>query len=253
MDVGAYLARIDCDGIDLSESLESLRILQRKHLLNVPFENLDIHWNRRIDLDPASFVAKIVGRRRGGFCYELNGAFNELLRELGFRTRFVSARVADGRGGFGREYDHLAIIASVGDSEYLSDVGFGEFAASPISLEPEIEHFDEVGVFKIRPAFDGTFDVVKRVADEWTNEYRFSVQGRALGEFTRMSDFHQTSPESNFTRSKLCSIMTPDGRITLTDRSLTVAAGELRTETPIVSEADFNEKLLQEFAISKPG
>jgi N-hydroxyarylamine O-acetyltransferase len=251
VDLGDYLKRIDCGDVDLSVSLESLRILQRRHLLAVPFENLDIHWKVRIELDPSKFIEKIVGRRRGGFCYELNGAFNELLRRLGFRTRLVSARVADGRGGFGPEFDHLAILAEIDDLEYLADVGFGAFSAAPISLDPDVEHFDEVGVFKVR-RFGESLEVVKRSADGWISEYLFTRVGRELREFAAMCEFHQCSSESHFTKGKLCSLMTPEGRITLTDRSFVKTKGVRREEIAIDSDADFYETLLREFAISKP-
>src|SRR5688572_4103465 len=114
MNVEEYLQRIGLDGRTVGADAESLRVLQRSHLLSVPFENLDIHWKRPITIDTAKFYDKIVGEKRGGFCYELNGAFNELLRSLGFQTRLVSARVFNG-SEHGPGYDHAAIIATLGD------------------------------------------------------------------------------------------------------------------------------------------
>src|SRR5579872_5910517 len=97
MDVPAYLERIGYDG-SLAPTADSLRTLHRLHLLTVPFENLDIGLGREIVLDPERFVEKIVGRRRGGFCYELNVAFAELLTALGFQVTLLSARVANAEG-----------------------------------------------------------------------------------------------------------------------------------------------------------
>ena len=85
----AYLARIGLSEAKLNADAESLRLLQRSHLLTVPFENLDIHWKRPIVIDTAKFFDKIIGKKRGGFCYELNGLFNELLVSLGFETRLT--------------------------------------------------------------------------------------------------------------------------------------------------------------------
>ena len=93
MDTEAYLERIGYRG-PTRPTANVLRRLHRMHLLSIPFENLDIHWKRPIVVDVEAFYRKIVDHNRGGFCYELNGLFNALLRELGFETRLLSARVA---------------------------------------------------------------------------------------------------------------------------------------------------------------
>ena len=108
MNVEKYLARIGMDRTGVVPDLAGLKLLQRQHLLNVPCENLDIHWRRLIGLDTTAFFHKIVEENRGGFCYELNGLFNELLREMGFETRLLSARVTGKDGELGPEYDHAA-------------------------------------------------------------------------------------------------------------------------------------------------
>jgi len=249
MNVQAYLDRIGLAAKELSADAKSLRRLQRSHLLTVPFENLDIHWKRRIVLDLDRFYEKIVEKRRGGFCYELNGLFNELLRELGFETRLISARVSKG-GSHGREYDHAAIIVTIGDEEYLADVGFGDFAAEPLTFVLEIEQADQTGTFIIRCFDDDYFEVAKRDGDVWKSEYIFKDIARDLSEFTEMCDFQQYSPESHFTKGKLCSIMTEDGRKTLTDSNLILTSGGDRTEQPIDSENEFSEALMAEFGIS---
>src|SRR6266540_1131840 len=105
MDIQAYLCRIHYRG-GLAPTAAILRELHRAHLLTVPFENLDIHLGRPILLDQEALFDKIVTRRRGGFCYELNGLFALLLRELGFDVTLLSAGVAHADGGFGPEFDH---------------------------------------------------------------------------------------------------------------------------------------------------
>src|SRR5918995_2554428 len=107
MDVDAYLERIDYRG-PLAPTAETLRRLHVAHLLAVPFENLSIHAGEPVVLDDEALFEKIVARRRGGFCYELNGLFAWLLRALGFRVTMLSARVVN-RGVVGPEYDHLTL------------------------------------------------------------------------------------------------------------------------------------------------
>ena len=115
MDVRTYLARIGYN-CPLAPTSDTLRALQRQHMLTVPFENLDIGLGREIVLDPERFVEKIVGQRRGGFCYELNGAFATLLAAAGFRVTLLSARVSNEQGIAGKEFDHLTLRIDLEDT-----------------------------------------------------------------------------------------------------------------------------------------
>lgn len=251
MNTEKYLRRIGFENFDVPVNAESLKLLQKKHLLNVPFESLDIHWKRPILLDTDRFYEKIIGEKRGGFCYELNGLFNELLRNLGFQTRLVSARVNDGKGVFGEEYDHLAIIVTIGESEFLADVGFGAFTAEPLRLVADLEQKDETGVFVVRRFDDDYLEVAKKEGDSWESEYIFKPFGRDLSEFAEMCNFHQTSPESHFTRGKVCSIMLEGGRKTLTDKKFIETGNGEKREAEVNSEDEFNEILAREFHIQK--
>ena len=248
-DVSKYLARIGLDEPGTVAGVGRLKLLQRQHLLNVPFENLDIHWRRPIILDPRNFYRKIVSENRGGFCYELNGLFNELLRELGFETRLLSARVSSGNGEFSPEYDHLAIMVIFGELHYLADVGFGEFAAEPLLFAPDLEQQDDNGTFVIRSRADEYYEVLKKDNDDWKSEYMFRPYGHDLSEFESRCRWHQKSPESHFRKGKICSLMTLEGRKTLSDERYIVTRRKERSETPVKSEEEFNSILAREFGI----
>lgn len=234
---------------DVAPNLENLKFLQRQHLLTVPFENLDIHWKRPIVLDNEKFYEKIVGEKRGGFCYELNGLFYELLERIGFQSKRISAKVSKEDGEFGEEYEHLAILTQVGDKEYLVDVGFGDFSAEPLEFALETEQKDRNGAFSIRKYDEEHFEVVKKDGDDWKSEYIFTTLKRDLPEFAAKCFHQQTSPESHFTRNKVCSLMTKDGRKTLTDKKFIETKTGQKTETDINSEEDFNRILESEFHI----
>ncbi|MEK7854533.1 MAG: arylamine N-acetyltransferase, partial [Acidobacteriota bacterium] len=203
----SYLERIGVKPDHIEPGDEPLRLLQRLHLMATPFENLDIHWKRPIVLDVVRFYNKVVRDKRGGFCYELNGLFNEMLKAIGFKTRLISARVFNG-SEYGPEYDHAAIIVTTGNDEYLADVGFGDFTAEPLRFSLGAEQQDETGVFVIRRFDDEYFEVAKREGDGWKSEYLFSDVPRDLSEFREMCEFQQYSAESHFTKGRLCSIMT---------------------------------------------
>ncbi|KXK01560.1 MAG: N-hydroxyarylamine O-acetyltransferase [Acidobacteria bacterium OLB17] len=252
METEKYLKRIGVDPGDLRPNIESLRMLQRAHLLSIPFENLDIHWKRKIVLDVERFYEKIVEGGRGGFCYELNGLFNELLVSLSFTTRLISARVARPDGNFAPEFGHAAIITSIGGEEYLTDVGFGDFTSGPLRLAPGELQQDANGVFLIEDQGGGSFLVKKQSGDDRKDQYAFSDMARDLSEFAEMCDFQQFSPESRFTKGKVCSLMTENGRKTLTDSSFIVTAGGAINERPVGTTADFDRILEDEFGICPP-
>jgi N-hydroxyarylamine O-acetyltransferase len=247
--VKEYLDRIGANIGELKADLPSLRMLQRRHLLSVPFENLDIHWKRPIVLDVERFRAKVVGERRGGFCYELNGLFDELLRNLGFRTRLISARVFNGTE-HGPEFDHAAIIVTIGSHEFLVDVGFGSFAAEPLRFVSGEEQQDANGIFVVHKFDNEYFEVAKLTEGDWKSEYIFRDVARVLSDFAEMCDFQQYSPQSHFTKGKLCSIMTGTGRKTLTDKSFIISDRGEQKEIPVRSDTEFNDLLSAEFGIA---
>ena len=249
MKVKKYLERIGLVGKEIKPDLNSLKLLQRNHLLNIPFENLDIHWKRKIILDEKLFATKIVEDRRGGFCYELNGLFHKLLNELGFVSKIISARVSNGKGGFGEEYDHLAILTKIGETEFLVDVGFGDFAAEPLRFELDTEQEDSNGTYKIKKRTNGYFEVQKKKGESWMSEYIFLDVERKLSEFEGMCVYHQTSPKSHFTQKKVCSIMTENGRKTLTNKKLIETKDGVKKEVEINSGKEFDEVLKSEFGI----
>jgi len=249
VNLNKYLSRIGVESHKVRPDVETLKLLQRQNLLHVPFENLDIHWKRPIVLDTDSFYKKIVKGGRGGFCYELNGLFNELLIAVGFHTHLVSGRVYDIEDNPGPEFDHMAIVVLIGGEEYLADVGFGDFIADPLKIDPSSEQVDREGVFIVRLTEHGAFEVEKKAGDGWKPECLFGRNAHKLDEFALMCEFHQYSPDSHFTKGKVCSILTETGRKTLTDKKFVVRTNGEKKEEVIGTEEQFNRVLTSEFGI----
>ena len=247
VDIPAYLARIAYAGTT-EATAENLRALHDAHLVAVPFENLDISIGRKILIDEDSVVKKVVELRRGGFCYELNGAFAALLRALGFNVTLLSARVARADGGEGPEFDHLTLRVDLGEP-WLADVGFGESFLEPLRLEAGIEQLDPTGTYRLQQQGE-RLHLEKALPDaSWKPQYSFSGQPRQLEEFAEMSHYHQTSPESSFTQNRICTRATADGRITLSEMKLIVTIKGHRTERTLSSESERREILQQDFGI----
>jgi N-hydroxyarylamine O-acetyltransferase len=251
LDINAYLQRIDYHGA-LEPTAETLRELHRAHMLAVPFENLDIHLNRPIALDDAALFSKIVGRRRGGFCYEMNGLFAALLVALGFRIDKLSAGVTRETGGFGPPFDHMALVVHL-DKRWLADVGFGESFREPLLLDERGEQISGGHAYRI--ADDGENLILQRRGDNdaWEDQYLFTLKPYEYRDYEEMCRYHQTSPESPFTRRRVCTRATDEGRITLSDMRLIVTSGGKQEERLLEDEREYAQALREHFGIDLGG
>jgi N-hydroxyarylamine O-acetyltransferase len=261
MDIAAYLDRLRYTG-PVAPRAMTLRALHRHHLLTVPFENLDIGLGREIILEPKCFVKKIVDSRRGGFCYELNGAFASLLTALGFDVKLLSVRVADRRGVPSREFDHLALYVEDRGARrkeaclrpelilpgWLVDVGFGDNFLEPLRFANGLEQPDAAGRFRLVHERERWRLERRDEPGEWRFQYDFLLKPRRLSDFAEMCRYHQTSRNSHFTRNLICSLATPNGRITLSGmRLITRSNGE--REEQILTDAELQGALRHHFGI----
>ena len=247
LNVSSYLARIGYTGPTIPTA-NTLRAIHRAHLLTVPFENLDIARATKIVCEEDAFLRKIVGHHRGGFCYELNGAFAALLRGLGFKVTLLSARVPREDGTETPEFDHMTLRVDL-DQPWLADVGFGDCFLEPLRLQTHAEQLQDGQKFRIRE--EGKSCHVERAQPDgsWKGEYTFSLISRRLEEFAPMCHYHQTSPESPFTRKRICSRATREGRITLADRKLIITRLGNREEKVLESEEEWQAPLQKYFQI----
>ncbi len=206
----------------------------------MPFENLSIHLGEEIVLEEKRLLDKVVGERRGGFCFELNGLFGALLAALGFDVTLLAARVYGDEGRLGIPYDHLALrVRTVDGGDWLADVGFGSNSHYPLDFGGRGEQEDPGGTFRVAEADResggrefGDLDIYR----DGTPQYRLETRPRVLGDFVAGAWWHSTSPASHFTRSLVCSRVAEDGgRITLSGRTLTVtsAEGEREVTEPV--------------------
>lgn len=222
--VDRYLDRIGT-GRPPAPTMEALRDLHLRHLMAVPFENLSIHLGQPIVLGEQALLHKIVHERRGGFCYELNGAFAALLGALGFPVALLSASVY-AEQGLNPPFDHLALAVEA-DGRWLADVGFGDHSLHPLSLETSGPQVDPAGTFEVAGAGEDAYDVLR----DGEPRYRFWAAPRALPDFAARCQWHQSAPESEFLRTPVCTMVVPGGRATLSGRHLIRTMGAKRTET----------------------
>ncbi|MGA5649375.1 arylamine N-acetyltransferase family protein [Streptomyces seoulensis] len=217
----AYLRRLGA-GRPARPTADALRDLQLRHLRTVPFENLSVHLGEPVVLAEEALLGKVATGRRGGFCYELNGAFALLLTSLGYDVQHLAGRV-HGDEGLGIPYDHLALrVRTVDGGDLIADVGFGAHSHRPLLFGERGDQADPGGTFRVVAAGED-LDVLR----DGRPQYRLETRPRTLPDFRAGAWWHSTSPESHFTKSLVCSRITEDGgRITLGGRTLTTTDAE---------------------------
>ena len=220
----------------LGTNERTLSALHLAHLRVVPFENLSIHDGERIQLDVDWMFDKIIARRRGGFCYELNGLFAALLRALGHEVDMLAARVYGPGGVLGIPFDHMCLRV---DGTWLADVGFGDNFITPLRLDTTDVQHDGRRSFRVADNI---------LEDDGKPAYIFEPTPYALADFAPGCDYHQ-SPASHFAKGRVVSRLTADGRITLREDRLIVTDAGGKRETPI-TPAEYQQYLATQFGIA---
>uniref|UniRef100_A0AAR2KMW6 arylamine N-acetyltransferase n=1 Tax=Pygocentrus nattereri TaxID=42514 RepID=A0AAR2KMW6_PYGNA len=245
MDVEKYLSRIGCSA-PCSPTLKTLRHLHLNHLLTVPFEDLSIHMGER--------------KRRGGFCYENNGLFSWLLSQLGFEVHILAAQVKNRfTGAYGPPFDHFIMMVTLDGHRWLCDVGFGDGFQLPLSLETDSPQRQSHGVYRLRAQDNLVFmevqsrgDAVKPEEDTaWNALYKFTLEPCQREDFRAMCDYHQSSLSSIFFCKSLCSLLLPDGRITIIGRKLIITSLHTEEDQPVKTTTDFTDEEITELLKDK--
>lgn len=248
MDIESYLARIQYTG-PLTVNADTLAALHEAHLMAVPFENLSIHLDEPIVLEDEALFNKVVGRNRGGFCYELNGLFAALLRGLGFQVVMLSANVSRGAETYTPDHAHMALMVLL-EERWLVDVGFGDNFRRPLRIDSSAEQWEEGASYTIIP--ENGFYILRerKEGGEWMTQYRFTLKSHQYADYAARCLFYQSSPESHFRSGRVCSRLTPDGRITVREMKFIRSwVDGRREESTLEDEAAFRRVLQEEFSI----
>jgi N-hydroxyarylamine O-acetyltransferase len=244
-----YLQRIGVEGGERRADLAGLGELQLAHLLTVPFENLDVFHRRGVTTDVGWSLPKVVERRRGGWCFELNGAFGWLLREVGYDVDYVSCQVF-GADGWGPALDHCALVVHVDGERWLVDVGFGDCCMVPVRIE-DGEH--AAVPRPVRFAVDGeSFRLSELALDgAWGDSLQGTFRPRDMVDFTPRSEFLQTEPGLAWTERPFATRATAaDGsRVTLRHNLLRVREGCGEFVDTAVDEGQFDQLLAEHFQL----
>ncbi|OZB98584.1 arylamine N-acetyltransferase [Paenibacillus sp. XY044] len=248
-----YLTRLGMTDQNIRPDLTLLRALQCRHVMHIPFENLDIMDGVPLSMKPDMLFDKIIEGRRGGVCYELNGLFHSFLKELGYSVSMAACTVKQEDGWF-KDGTHAVNVVHLRDVDYLVDVGFGGRSPRvPVPLNGELTP-DWEGRWCIRPytKLPGRLVLEKETPGEWEMLYQLDRAPRSLKDFKAVFDMTQYGSESKFNKVRVVMIQTEQGRITLSGNSLTRVNGDMKTKEDVDPER-LGQVLEQVFHIELKG
>jgi N-hydroxyarylamine O-acetyltransferase len=235
LDLRAYLSRVGYDG-DGTPSAETLCALHRAHVAAIPFENLDIRLGRGIAVDLESVQAKLVARRRGGYCYEHGILFAAALERLGYGVQRLLGRV----GGYTeqpRGRTHMALLVDAGDERWLADVGFGGGLLEPLPFAPGVERRQGGWTFRLRAAGAG-WEVEERRPDGWATLYGFADERHYPADVVVANHYTSTFAGSPFVTRVVVTRRDEQALRELVDGTLTVTRPDYAAEARVVDLAE---------------
>lgn len=253
LDLDRYFDRIGYRGAGVAD-LATLRTLHELHPVAIPFENLDPLMGRPVDLDIAVLQDKLVGRRRGGFCYEHNLLFWAALEQLGFEVSGLAARVLLNQPADAiMPRTHMALRVEIDGEAWLADVGFGGLTQTgPLRIMTEDEQQTPHETFRLRRLKDD-FVVSALAGEDWRTLYRFDLSPQHPIDYRASSYYLSTSPDSHFRTSLICARTAPGQRFALSNNRLSIhRLGSPSQRLVLESAADIEEQLRTTFLIDIP-
>lgn len=252
IDIPAYVARVGYTG-PLTPTRETFVGLHRAQAHRIPFENLDIHLGRPIALDADSLSRKLLAEERGGYCYELNGLFGRVLRQLGFTvTNLVGRNLVAGPPL--RPHAHQLLLVEADGHPWIADLGFGgNTLLEPIPLLAGPEHRMGFDTYRLQAAPQHNYHLQLLMDGHWQSLYTFTLDEAQPSDYQMMSYFYSNAPDSPFRQQRICARAAPGYRATLVDRELKLRRPDGQTTvTVLADDAAYATALNQHFGIRLP-
>lgn len=252
--VQQYLSRIGFDSRPVPNE-ETLFKLQLAHMQIIPYDNMDVHMKRSIIVDDMdAIIAKLITRKRGGYCYEQNQLFLHLLLALGYDATLLHSRaLMDLKPGQSRPMTHVIILVNLDTGRFIADVG-GNIAGSPLPLLMDTDKPQDMQgeVHRIVKQTDFIFLHEHQLEDgQWTPLYVFNTHFVSeVQDCVMMNYWSQTHPTSRHPTNLIVSLYTDNGMKMIHNNFLSVRTGHQKpVKTVIPTSEDFLRLLIGEFGV----
>jgi N-hydroxyarylamine O-acetyltransferase len=250
VDLDAYCRRTGYTG-DRLPTRAALEGLHLAHATHIPFENLDVLLGRPIRLDPEGLQAKLVQGRRGGYCFEQNTLFGQVLEQLGFQVTRLAARVRFGATRL-LPRTHMLLRVDVEGSPWLADVGFGgEGLLHPVPLEAGRMVQQYAWTYRVLEE-SGFWVLQSRREEGWLDLYAFTEEPQLPVDYEVASYYTATHPDSIFRRMLTAQRPTPEARYILRNYELTLDRGTAVEKLPVADDDELLRVLAECFGLEMP-
>lgn len=245
-----YLARIGYRGA-LTPTLDVLAALQAAHIAAIPFEAMDALTGAGVDIGVDAIDAKLIGRRRGGYCFEQNGLFLRALREIGFEAEGLIGRV---RWMLGDDApptprSHMVLRVRIDGRAWLADVGFGATVPpQPLAMDDESPQPTRHESYRV-VRHGAEWQVAALVAGEWRTLYRIEDAPPPAIDYEVGNWYTSTHPDSHFRHQLIAARTTAEARYGLRDNRLTTRLADGRIDRRYLTADEIERSLSQIFLL----
>lgn len=252
-DLDAYLERIGWTG-PVGPTLDTLTAIAAHHPSAIPFENLDAFLRRPVSLDPPALQRKMVGGRRGGWCFEHNILLGTALRAIGFRPVGLGARVLwNAPAGRIGPRSHMVLLLDLPGGPVIADAGFGGLTlTAPLRLATGVEQQTPHGRFRLGRV-DDDFVLEAELPAGWRPLYRFDLQPQRLPDYEVSNWYLCNHPGSIFLAGVMAARSAPGVRYAMYGAEMTTyVTGGGSERRLLTSGADLRLVLESVFSIDVP-
>ena len=245
-----YLARIGYTG-PVAPTHKVLAALQAAHIAAIPFEAIDALTGVGIDIGAEAVAAKLIDRRRGGYCFEQNGLFLRILQAIGFEAEAMLGRVRwmlpDDAPATPRT--HQVVLVTLDGRPWLADVGFGAAVPpQPLAMDSDARQPTQHEDYRVSRR-DFGWEVEAQIGDAWQTLYRLDDAAAPPIDCVVGNWYTSTHPESHFTRQLVAARTTAEARYGLRDNRLTVRLADGRIDRRYLTADEIERTLAEIFLL----
>ncbi len=249
----SYFQRIGFNG-NAEPTLECLHSLHFLHPIAIPFENLNPFFGIPVLLDIDSVRKKLIDNMRGGYCFEHNLLFKEILELIGFKVKGLAARVIWNRpDDTVTPRSHMVLLVEADGQQFIADVGFGgQTLTAPLLLKPDLEQMTTHEPYRLI-LNNGFYVLQVLIKEDWRSVYKFTLEEQFLPDYEVTNWYLSNHPASHFVTGLIAARVIKDSRYNLRNTQLAVHYKDGKTEKTELTSVDEIVKVLQEiFLIRLP-